>query len=252
MSRGVVYVATGDYFVKRVAISIATLRRFYAGPIMLLTDSPADYFTACAKKYRITVNVQPTGEAHAGLSSRVLKTQAAKFCPYDEALFLDADTLVLRPVRPLWRYFKATQPMAMTLSEFHAKIHDAAGATHMRNRAYAADLRATERLTGPAFPHYSSSTMLWRRTAHVLQLFESWYEEWRQVKGPDMFALARALHKVKLPVATLPRCFNSRRSVAADTVIYTPRITKLVEKCRKCCPGVIRTIMVDWKRWGWK
>ena len=251
MSRGVVYVATGKVYVKGVATSIVTLRRFYTGPIMLLTDKPAKYFTQCADKYGVTVNVQATGEAHAGISSRILKTQVARLCPYETALFLDVDTLVLRPICEIWDQLKKPKQIAMTLSEYHPKIKDADKAPHMRRKSYARDLHETKELAGPNFPHYCSSTMLWRRTARVLQLFKTWYEEWDRVRGADMFALARALFKTGLPVALLPRRFSVRRHSKPDVVIYTPRITELAKACKKLCPGLTKVIAADRKQWGW-
>jgi hypothetical protein len=248
---GVVYVATGVNYVKGAAISIATLRQFYAGPVMLLTDGPAAYFAACAEKYNVMVNVQATGETNQGLSSRVLKTQAAKFCPYETALFLDVDTLVLKPIHKLWGYPTAAQPIAMTVSEAHERLKDAAKAPHMRFPSYVRDLHATCSLAGPNSPHYCSSTIVWKRTPQLLHMFEVWCKEWLRVKGPDMFALARALHKAKLPVVLLPRCFSLRKCVKSSTVVHTPRITQLARACEKYCPVVNKTLIVDQKKWGW-
>jgi hypothetical protein len=247
MARGVVYVATGDSFLKGAALSIATLRRDYAGPVMVLTDKKAPQFAAFAKKYRVTVNIQATGEAHAGISSRLLKTRTALLCPYETTLFLDADTLVLKPVRHIWDYLTCGHPMAMTLSQFHSKVKDVANSKQVlvnKSKRCIRDFKATQELTGPNFPYWSSSTMLWHRTSQVLRLFDTWYAEWCRSRGADMLALARALHKTGVSVAQMPRQFNQRRKQGPhpDTVIHTPGISPLAVHCSARFPGLTETV----------
>ena len=157
MALGVVYVATGESFLRGAALSIATLRRDYAGPVMVLTDKAAPRFAAFAKKYKVTVNVQATGEEHAGISSRLLKTRTALLCPYETTLFLDADTLVLEPICNIWGYLNRAHPMAMTLSQFHSKIKDVANSKQVlvnKSARCIRDFKATQKVTGNVHRRY--------------------------------------------------------------------------------------------------
>jgi len=225
MSSGVVYVATGKPYIKAAAMSIGSLRQFYHGAIMILTDVDALCLHRLAEYFHVDIVVHDTKEPHLGRSSRILKTQAAILCSYDEALFLDADTVVLKDIAALWLAPTDDAPLAMTKGCTYQTV----GALNVPQLLAKPSLRWAEQykltvdVTGPNAPYYSSSTMVWHRTAAVLELFRVWYQEWARIRVSDMPALARALARTKVNVIELPRKFNARHKKQRnkETVIWT-------------------------------
>jgi len=238
MSRGVVYVATSKPYVDAAAMSIGSLRRFCQEPVMLLTDTDAPYLHRLSRSFRVEVVVHNTKEAHAGKSSRILKTQVAKFCPYDTALFLDADTLILKPITALWNMPTDEAPIAMTLGCTYQTV-GALNIPHMMkipSLRWAEEYKLTLATAGPDAPYYSSSTMVWHRTPALLELFRVWQQEWQRLRVSDMPSLARALAITGVKVVELSRQFNARNyQRSCKTVIYTARLDRMKPHYAEFC-----------------
>lgn len=240
--RCVVFVATGEEYVKSAAMCIDSLRRAYSGHIMLLTDRSYKSLEELST-LNVTVKVVDTGETDKRLSSRVLKTQVMQICPYELGLFIDADALVLSKIDKLWGLLPEGDDIAMTLSQHFPRIHDAKRAHWMSHPSYSNDFMFTAKLTGPKFPHYSSSTMLWRRTDRTIELSKKWYEEWRRFHGCDMFPLARAIHAIKPSIVELPRVYNTRYHMQDDTVIYTAKLHDIKRVYKRLFPKQVPQVM---------
>jgi len=229
VSSGVVYIATGHDYIVAAAMSIGSLRRVYRGNVMLLTDTNVSYLSKLSKYLDVDVLVHGTKEAHAGRSSRILKTQVASLCPYSSAIFLDADTLVFKPIDALWKAPTAAKPIAMTTGLKHPTV----GTLNDPQLFARPDIRFAEeyKLTlaaaGPDAPYYSSSTMSWKRTPELLELFRVWHQEWSRIRVSDMPALARALAITGVGVVLLSSCFNARDKLKSDTVIFTARSARM-------------------------
>ena len=225
MSRGVVYVATGHDYIATAAMSIGSLRCVHHGDIMLLTDTDVPCLHKIAKHFDVDVVVYDTKEAHAGRSARILKTQAAALCPYDPAVFLDADTMVFKSIEPLWTAPTVIAPIAMTLGTAYQTV-GALNNSQMMTRPsirFDEEYKLTRAIAGPDAPYYSSSTMAWHRTPALLKLFRTWYLEWQRIRISDMPALARALAITGVGVVPLSACFNARNKFNAKTVVFTAR-----------------------------
>ena len=236
VTSGVVYVAVGPKYVQGAAISISTLRRVFSGPVMLLSDRPSEQLDALKDSFGVDIRIHDTGTKDAHKSSRVLKTQVMKLCPYDYGMFIDADTLVLGPVHNVWGVLGDAN-IALAISQHYPHIGDAGKAKeHMKHRAYSDDFRATKEVTGASFPHYHSSTIVWRRSQETTELANKWYAEWQAFKCCDMFPLARAMSKIKPTVAKLPRKYNLRFHMNGDTVIYTARLEDIRKVYKRLFP----------------
>ena len=227
MANGVVYIATGRSYVAAAAMSIGSLRGFYKGPVMLLTDTAtrAPYLLRLAKHFGVELVVHDTGEPHVGRSSRVLKTQVATLCHYGKALFLDADTWILKPIEHLWGTTTRDAPIAMTLSPAYKTVGEL-NSPYMLARTdvkFAEEYKMTMAVASADTPYYSSSTIVWYRTQQLLELFRVWHEEWQRLRISDMPALARAIARVGVKVVRLSPRFNSRNRIEENTVIFTAR-----------------------------
>lgn len=103
MTHGVLYLNLGDKHSVHLIVSLTSLRRFYAGPVAIVTN-PAGIEVAqwCANDPelgRIEVIVDPTLEAGGKGKSYLCKTLLPAITPFDNTLFLDADTLIVGDFR---------------------------------------------------------------------------------------------------------------------------------------------------------
>jgi len=233
---GVVYVAVGRDYIDSAAISIDTLRRVFSGPVMVITDKPDNKLESLKTKYGIDVLVHPTNTNDNHRSSRVLKTQVMKLCPYDYGMFIDADTLVLNRIHQVWGVLGARN-IAMARSQHYPRVGDAGRAKeHMKYDIYSDDFKLACEVAGKRFPHYHSSTIVWRRSEEIIKLAEMWYEEWQHFKGCDMFPLARALFRSNVRISKLPRKYNLRFHMSGDTVVYSARLDDIRKVYKRLFP----------------
>lgn len=116
MTRGILYLMIhGPAFAERLAVSLFTLRQHYRGPATILTDD-----AACPLAARIAADTQAdirtiepfTGSKHAAY---VTKTRMPVWSPYDDTLFLDADTIITGPLDDLFGH-------PVTLTQFSTWI----------------------------------------------------------------------------------------------------------------------------------
>ena len=97
---GVIYYSVGAKCLTRLYVSIYSLRKIYPGPITILTETGdpnvdalrriADDMGCDARPVRMKI---PAGPKTVYLA----KCRLHEFTPYEYSVFLDADTLVLRP-----------------------------------------------------------------------------------------------------------------------------------------------------------
>lgn len=242
-SKCVVFVTVGKEYVRTAHMCIDTLRHVYHGPVMILTDKSNTQLENLKIQHGVIVKVcDVSGAKDNHERSRILKTQVMQLCPYDVGLFIDADALVLNDIDELWQSLAADTDIAMTLSQFFPSVGDGRKAHHMKHKAYSDDYNYTVETAGSSFPHYSSSTIVWRRTERVLELSRKWYEEWQRFRGCDMFPLARAIHAIKPNIAQLHRKYNLRYHMTGDTVIYTAKVDDLNMVYKKLFPYAVRNI----------
>jgi hypothetical protein len=97
--RGIVTIATGSrkYKAWATALGRSLARHYPAGNYHLITDTPGDvasgYFTSVSK-------------LDSGMSGLAAKLRLDLFSPFEETLFVDADSLVLRPLDFAFKRFE--------------------------------------------------------------------------------------------------------------------------------------------------
>lgn len=105
LSRGVVYLLTGAKHACRLVVSINSLRRFYRGPVMLMTPSPSRVIEqAIAFDSDLDVHLCEIPRVSKRRNSTYLcKTTLWRHSPFDRTLLVDADTLfVADPFDDIW------------------------------------------------------------------------------------------------------------------------------------------------------
>jgi len=103
-SAGVIYFNHGRKHTVRLAVSMASLRRFHPGAITILdTGASEGVVDRLAADRNILAKVQTIPfEVRRRNSCYCAKASLWRYSPYDTTLFLDADTVVARPVDELF------------------------------------------------------------------------------------------------------------------------------------------------------
>ena len=175
--RGIVYVATGDKYVREAADSSATVREHAEKlPICLITDERPSY----GEWDDVVVLERPTFSFEDKLE--MLRA------PYDAVLFLDTDTKVLGPLDEVFEL----------LNRFDIALHQTPFGTWY-------DLPGVPK----AFPEFNSGVIAFRKSAAVHEMFEYWAEDYRQIGMPeDQPGLRKAVFRSDVRYAWLPPEFN--------------------------------------------
>jgi hypothetical protein len=118
-NRGVLYLLDGTKLGVRLVVSLATLRRHYDGPIVVLTTDPTarKIGEQVADERRLNVehlHIVPDQlfDQHRGY---VLKTIVHRYSPFDVTAFLDCDTVVCGDLSPL---FDLPTPQHLIVTQF--------------------------------------------------------------------------------------------------------------------------------------
>jgi hypothetical protein len=112
MQRGVLYFVAGTKHNVHAIVSIASLRKWYNGPIAICTEAEgpgrdcAEWIARdAAINYpggEVLVLPDPGLRAGGGGRSYFSKTLLPAISPFEQTVFLDADTLVVGPINELW------------------------------------------------------------------------------------------------------------------------------------------------------
>lgn len=179
--RGIVYVAFGENAREEAAMSIAALRPRYDGLITVISSEPLP------GAHFIRFDDPRFGARWAKLNLDLLT-------PYDQTLYLDADT---RPRTDCAQWFE------ILADGFDVVI---AESTMQGQKAlwHVDEAEREETLDGFGFTplQLQAGVFAFRRSEAVVALFAAWREEWRG--GQDQAALLRALARapVKLWVVS--------------------------------------------------
>jgi len=153
MSKGIVYVAVGGKYIEYAMRSAATAR--YVSPqipIALFTHDP-DLVPARNPFTKIrTLQLS----AHGRGARRIAKILALSASPFENTLFLDADT---RVVRSIDRMFSLLDTFDIAMSHSARRVHD--------KSPY--DIPDW-------FPEFSSGVIVYRRNAATARLFQLWQD----------------------------------------------------------------------------
>lgn len=230
MKRGVVYIAMGaPEHAAYSAASILSLHDFgYKGPISVFTDLPL-YFDKLKRENVEVVQVNvPKGFQRP---SRWVKTRLAQLSPYEETLYLDADTVGLSSIDKIWSYLSKGE-IAVCL-DINPMLADA---KHSSLKEYVYTLKRYS----PASIQYNCGVMLWKRSKSVLRLFNEWHKEWQRFGDIDQLAFTRAVQNTGVVPVELPAIFNwnERRNIHELPSLY--HCMHMKQKLNSHFPGLYR------------
>jgi len=193
MLKGVVYVAYGTRARKEATESIRSLRLIHDYPVMVISDEELP-----SAKTLIFDD--------GGARGRWAKINLYKLSPFEDTLYLDADTRVLGDLSVGFRLLDTAD---LVLVASASQGCDALRHLSSEEREY-----TLARL--PHFPlHLNTGVMYWRRNDATCALFKVWQEEWLHFKDKDQGALLRALNRNPIVLRLLGRPFNSQDASTA-------------------------------------
>ncbi len=108
MTRGVIYQLCGAAYAELLAVSLWSLRKHFAGPVCLFTTDPESW--AVGGKLALDERLGPMTVKQADLpqvrrhGKYCIKPILALRSPFDATVMLDADTLVLGSIDPLFEH----------------------------------------------------------------------------------------------------------------------------------------------------
>lgn len=202
MTRGVLYVAYGEKARQQAARSIASLRRFAPG---LLVSVVGD---------RPLAGTELIERPDADAGARHWKTQMYELSPYDETLFLDADTELLASPDAA---FQVLQHVDLVLvQDYHRNFADNHW-PHLNPE----EVSATIREIGSAHHMYfNSGVICFRRNDRVAAMMAAWHAEWQRWGAHDQMALLRAIHRCPVKIAPIRDVWNTHQRSRALFVYH--------------------------------
>jgi hypothetical protein len=178
--RGVCYIAIGDNAEREAEQSIQGLQRY--------------------NDLEHTVNTLTDGTGPVQ-RSRYLKTTLYDWSPYEQTLYLDADTRVRGSVMGLFAMLDDGWDMVIAPSVNQ-------GARLLAHvRAEERDLTYDELGYRPV--QLQGGVLAFRRNERVATLFEVWHREWLRFRDMDQAALLRSLRQVPVRVYLVGQPFNN-------------------------------------------
>jgi len=208
VKRGVLYVAYGDKAWAACARSIATVRTFLPEiPVAVVSDTPlkdVEHIHICRP------------EADPG--ARTWKTQIYALSPFDETLYLDADTEVVSNPNAGFDLLRFVD-VALSL-DCDRRVGEKHNAQH--DPAERAATLAEVGLEGDLL-YYNSGVIFFKRSVRALAFFAAWHAEWLRWQKHDQLALARAFYRCPTRVATLREVWNTHHKKDAVFVWHNHR-----------------------------
>lgn len=192
-NRGVYYVVNGSYM-QLATISALSLRSHgYDGPIRCICcgEVPENVFPGKI----IPLDDQLT---------RNIKTSLIEYVEHDQCLYLDADTLILKPIDAVWTYtdlaFTSNSPLD--------------GRESALVQGNYLELLTTATYNWPT-KYYNSSVFRFDLSVKNIKFFRAWTEQWRVHCSSDQTALWRTGQCANI----LDPCWSDA-SPKSETVIY--------------------------------
>lgn len=205
-SRGVLYVAIGEQARALAAHSAGTLRAWHEIPVAVVSDGQCDWADTV---------IDATPHHRAG---RWHKVRAYDLSPWDETLYLDADTEVTAPLKHGFAALADGWEMAIA-QDCEATFSDRLkrGDPGLRELRRIAALLPTTDLT-----YWNSGVFFWRKCAAVAELFRRWAEQWHVAEAFDQPPLAAAFYTMPEPprVWLLSQRYHSHLPDVATAVLH--------------------------------
>ena len=200
--RGVIYIVFGPKAVDQAEQSIKALRRHCPWPI----TAAGDYKPKGATQY-IPIN---RGADDMAASARAAKTSLYVWSPYEQTLYLDADTRPQQSLEAGWGALDRGWDLA------------AAPSLDPEFERLGADERGRLILTlGAGYPvPLNSGVMFFRRSDRLASFWREWAAEWGRYRGRDQGAMLLALERAKPRVWLLGQPWNDRPDSAGAIIAH--------------------------------
>ena len=189
ISRGVLYVAYGSKARQEARLSAESLARIHPRwPVRVITDGEV-------------VGWAPTIHwPNQGTPGRWAKVNLDALTPWEQTLFLDADTRVYDKLEVGFSYLDQGWDMVI--------VPSIPQGTEILGHCSDPERFATlwECRIEPL--QLNTGAIWFRQSTRVKQLFQAWRREWQRFKDKDQGALLRALEQSTARIALLGRPFN--------------------------------------------
>jgi len=192
-ARGAVYVAYGEPARREVGAALGVFRQHNDYPVSVICDAPLSFY-----------GVTPVQFSSLDAGGRWAKLNLDTLSPYDQTLYMDADTRMLAGV--------ASVGFQILDDGYDLVI---APSTNQGDKLLehldAADRAATLGGVENPLPLQLQAGVFWfAKTAATAALFAAWRVEWLKYKSQDQGALLRALEKAPVKIWLLGWDWNSR------------------------------------------
>lgn len=192
--RGALYVAYGDKARAACLRSVETLREYLPDmAAAVVSDTP------------LAGDVQHIYHPEADPGARTQKTQMYALSPFEQTLFLDADTEVVSSPEAGFKLLQyvdvvLAQDENHRLADCHWRGHD------VTERS----LTMAQVGSDGDLLYYNTGVVFFRRNERTAALFTAWHNEWQRWKLHDQLAFARALYTHPVRIATVRESWNTR------------------------------------------
>lgn len=185
--RGVVYVAYGQKARFEALASLTSLQRYNRLPVSVISD-------------RALGGAAVIQHPDADPGGRLAKLSLCELSPYEQTLYLDADTRVHGDLSGGFELIEAGWDLALTISTRQGS--DVLGNCDEADRRYTFEALGTDEPLG-----LQAGVMFLHRD-RCRDLFAAWREEWQRFRRQDQAALLRALARVPVRLWLLGRTWN--------------------------------------------
>ena len=199
MTRGICYIAYGHASLREAHRAIKILKQHVKLKVALICENP----TLIKGIYHIP---------HEDLSfgARKSKVLLDDLSPFDQTLYLDADTRVMSPAI-LYGFEVLDAGWDLVIAPSANQGHNLFAHIEPKEREY-----TWTQLTNP-FPLQLQAGVMWfNKSERVLEFFDAWRVEWNKFKQHDQAAMVRALQQHPLRIWILGQDWNSRRGAIVD------------------------------------
>lgn len=185
MNRGVCLIAYGDKAEQEAHECLASLRQFHDWPYIIASH----------------INMQTPGDYDNIQASRYAKVTLDQWSPFDDTLYLDADTRVQGDLSVGFDMLNDGFEMLITYSASQGRENMWHVALDEREATY-------EEWQCGSILQLQGGVFWFRRCDNVTRFFEAWRCEWLRWRQFDQAALLRALRVAPVKMHILGRPFN--------------------------------------------
>lgn len=204
-TRGVLYVAFGDRWIREVQLSAKSLKKAYPDiPVALISDKHID--SELFDQVMLLSSFKSDGTKKSGFTYKIL---ALRETPFDKTVFIDTDTYVKEQ-----------------FSELYALLDyfDLLGCLDIAGNRF--PIIGNQRLEGCYL--FNSGVMAYKRNEKIIDLFDRWehaYLDNYDAYHGDMDALTQAIVETEIRLYPLPNIYNF---IVYDINVVPPAKVKIL------------------------